>query len=47
MGIEGYNLFNHTQFNNPTSGNIESGNFQRILSAASGRLVQLRAKVFF
>lgn len=46
MGIEAFNLFNHTQFNNP-SGNIESGNFGRITTAASGRLVQLRAKVNF
>jgi hypothetical protein len=46
MGIEGYNLFNHTQFNNPV-GNINSVNFGRILTAQSGRLVQLRAKVAF
>lgn len=46
VGIEGFNLFNHTQFNNP-SGNIQSGNFGRITSAAGGRLVQLRAKFSF
>lgn len=46
MGIEAFNLFNHTQFNNP-SGNIESSNFGHITTAASGRLVQLRAKVNF
>lgn len=46
MGIEAFNLFNHTQFNNP-SGNANSSNFGRITSAASGRLVQLRAKFFF
>jgi hypothetical protein len=47
MGIEAFNLFNHTQFNNPASGNVESGNFGRITSARAGRLVQLRAKVIF
>ncbi|HEU4413954.1 MAG TPA: carboxypeptidase regulatory-like domain-containing protein [Candidatus Angelobacter sp.] len=46
MGIEAYNIFNHTQFNNP-SGNKASGNFGRVLSAANGRLVQLRAKFNF
>jgi Carboxypeptidase regulatory-like domain len=46
MGIEAFNLFNHTQFNNP-QGNVESANFGRITSAASGRLVQLRAKITF
>jgi hypothetical protein len=46
VGIEGFNLFNHTQFNNP-SGNIESVNFGHITSAAPGRLVQLRAKFNF
>jgi hypothetical protein len=46
VGIEGYNLWNHTQFGNP-NGNRASGNFGRILSAAQGRLVQLRAKVSF
>lgn len=46
MGIEAFNLFNHTQFGNPQT-NIESGNFGRITTAGSGRLVQLRAKVNF
>jgi len=46
MGLEGYNVFNHTQFNNP-SGNAASAAFGRITSAASGRLVQLRAKFNF
>jgi len=50
MGIEGYNLFNHTQFCTATScvtGNVQSPNFGRILAAAPGRLVQLRAKFTF
>ncbi|HKD13182.1 MAG TPA: TonB-dependent receptor, partial [Candidatus Angelobacter sp.] len=46
IGIEAFNLFNHTQFNNPT-GRVNNVNFGRITSAASGRLVQLRAKVNF
>lgn len=50
MGIEGYNLFNHTQFCTATScvtTNVESPNLGRILAAAPGRLVQLRAKFNF
>ena len=50
VGIEAYNLFNHTQFCTATScvtNNIQSPNFGRILAAAPGRLVQLRAKVNF
>ncbi|MHB8485882.1 MAG: outer membrane beta-barrel protein [Candidatus Acidiferrales bacterium] len=46
MRMEFYNMFNHTQFNNPT-GNIRSGNFGRITSAANGRLMQLAAKFVF
>jgi len=46
MGIEAFNLFNHTQFNNP-SGNANSSNFGRITGAGQGRLVQLRAKFSF
>jgi carboxypeptidase family protein len=46
VGIEGFNVFNHTQFNNP-SGSITSANFGRVTSAAAGRLVQLRAKFSF
>jgi hypothetical protein len=50
MGIEAYNLFNHTQFTTATSGvnvNLNSSNFGRITAAAPGRLVQLRAKFSF
>jgi len=46
IGIEAFNLFNHTQFNNPTA-RVNSVNFGRITTAAAGRLVQLRAKVTF
>jgi len=46
LGIEAFNLFNHTQFNNP-SGNINSTNFGRITSAGPGRIAQLRAKFSF
>ena len=46
IGIEAFNLFNHTQFNNPTA-RVNSGNFGRITSAAAGRLVQLRTKINF
>jgi len=47
VGIEGFNVFNHAQFNNP-QGNIASGNFGRITSTAiAGRIVQLRAKFNF
>jgi len=41
-----FNLFNHTQFNNP-SRNVSSGNFGRITSAAASRILQIRAKFNF
>jgi hypothetical protein len=50
VGIEAYNLFNHTQFCTATScvnANTASSNFGRITAAANGRLVQLRGKVNF
>jgi hypothetical protein len=56
MGIEAYNLFNHTQFctatscatsNIETSGSQGGTTFGRIFAAAPARLVQLRAKVNF
>lgn len=46
LRFEFYNLFNHTQFGNP-NGNINSSNFGRTLSAASPRLIQLAAKIYF
>lgn len=46
LRLEAYNAFNHTQFNNPV-GDVNSGNFGRITSAQSPRLVQLGAKFYF
>lgn len=59
MGIEGFNVFNHTQFCNGIAGtafvnpggcittNIASRNFGRVNQAGQGRLVQLRGKFNF
>jgi hypothetical protein len=44
--MESDNVFNHTQFNNPTS-SFTSGNFGVITGAASARQTQLAAKVYF
>jgi hypothetical protein len=46
LRIEGYNIFNHTQFSAP-SGNANSTNFGRSTSAASGRTAQLAGKFYF
>jgi Carboxypeptidase regulatory-like domain len=46
LRIEFFNIFNHTQFNNP-SGNVSSINFGRVLSASSPRVIQLAAKFYF
>jgi hypothetical protein len=46
IGIEAFNLFNHTQFGQPNL-SVNSSNFGRITSAASGRIAQLRAKFNF
>lgn len=46
LRLEGYNVFNHTQFLNP-NGNIASGNFGRITTANPGRRVQIGAKIYF
>ncbi len=40
------NVFNHTQFNNPTS-SFTSGSFGHITSAAAARQTQLAAKFYF
>jgi hypothetical protein len=47
--IEGFNVFNHTQFFGPQAvdGNIESSTFGNVISAASPRLVQFGAKFLF
>jgi hypothetical protein len=46
IGIEAFNLFNHTQFLAPNT-NVNSTNFGRITSAAAGRIAQLRARFTF
>ncbi len=49
MRLEAYNVFNHTNFANP-SGSVSSGNFGRILAIRSftnSRQVQLAAKFIF
>jgi hypothetical protein len=46
MRMESDNVFNHTQFSNPTS-QFVSGNFGLISSAAAGRQTQLAAKIYF
>ncbi len=46
MRMESDNVFNHTQFNNPTS-QFGSGNFGLVSTAAAARQSQLAAKVYF
>lgn len=46
LRFEFFNAFNHTQFDNP-SGNVDSVNFGRVLSARSPRIIQLAAKFSF
>ncbi|MGB6633102.1 MAG: carboxypeptidase regulatory-like domain-containing protein [Terriglobales bacterium] len=47
--VEGFNVFNHTQFFGPQSvdGNISSSTFGEVLSAQPARIVQLGAKFVF
>jgi hypothetical protein len=47
--IEGFNVFNHTQFFGPQAvdGNIDSSTFGDVINATAPRLVQLGAKFFF
>ena len=56
LRLEGYNVFNHTQFKlqgtttnggNGVSGDINDPNFGRVLTALSGRVIQLGAKFYF
>ena len=54
LRLEGYNAFNHTQFNvaaaeggSAVVSDINSANFGRVLSAAPGRTIQLAAKFYF
>ncbi len=46
MRLESDNVFNHTQFSNPTS-SFTSSNFGVITSAAAARQTQLAVKVYF
>jgi hypothetical protein len=46
LRMEGYNVWNHTQFSLP-SGNANSTNFGRVTAAAAGRTVQLAGKLYF
>jgi hypothetical protein len=46
MRLESDNVFNHTQFNNPTS-SFTSSNFGVITTAAAARQTQLAAKIYF
>lgn len=47
--LEGFDVFNHAQFYGPSAvnGNISSGSFGQVVSAAPPRLVQLAAKFSF
>ena len=55
LRLEGYNVFNHTQFSpvpvtnlgSGVNGDINSSNFGRVLGASSGRIIQLGAKIYF
>jgi hypothetical protein len=43
---EFFNIFNHTQFNNP-SGNISSSRFGLVSSASAPRIGQISAKFYW
>ena len=47
--VEGFNVFNHTQFNGPSSvdGNIGSSTFGDAISAAAPRILQGALKLTF
>jgi hypothetical protein len=49
LRLEAFNVFNHAQFFGPQAvdGNISSGTFGQVVSAAAPRLVQLGAKFTF
>jgi hypothetical protein len=49
LRVEGFNVFNHSQFFGPTAvnGNISSGNFGQIQTASSPRLMQVAARITF
>jgi hypothetical protein len=49
LRFEGFNAFNHSQFDGPASvdGQIEDANFGKVVSAAAPRLIQLAARYAF
>ena len=49
LRLEGFNAFNHAQFYGPSSvdGNISSGTFGQVVSAAAPRLLQIAMKLVF
>ncbi len=51
LRLESFNTFNHTQFSAPgttaITTNVNSVNFGRTLVAATGRVIQLGAKIYF
>ncbi len=53
LRLEGYNVFNHTQFCNPAgsypcvNNNVLSSNFGQMKTVSPSRLVQLAAKIYF
>lgn len=47
LRIEGYNVFNHTNFNNPDGNFNNTTTFGQIRGAGIGRQIQLSGKVYF
>ena len=49
LRLEAFNAFNHAQFYGPSSvdGNISSGTFGQVVSAAAPRLLQIAMKLVF
>lgn len=47
--VEAFNVFNHAEFNGPSSvdGNIDSSTFGRVISAAPARVLQIATKFTF
>lgn len=44
--FEGFNIFNHANFNNPVN-TVTNANFGKILGAGDPRILQLALKLFF
>lgn len=49
LRVEAFNVFNHAQFYGPASvdGEVNDSTFERVVSAAAPRLVQIAAKFHF